>query len=101
MAAADVTQCHDKHQKGEAVRERHERIIVDAARYCRPGVNINGEGGDEPHAGAPIGKPVIHSVSPAVRLLVSDGRNSRARRPNLQRVMLRSKSFSCNHQRGR
>jgi hypothetical protein len=69
MAAADVTQCHDKHQKGEAVRERHERIMVDSARYCRPGVNINGEGGDEPHAGAPIGKPVIHSVSPAVRLL--------------------------------
>jgi len=29
-----------------------------------------------------------------------DGRNSRVRRPNLQRVMLRSKSLSCNHQRG-
>ena len=64
-------------------------------------IKISGEGGDEPHPGVPIGKPVIHSVSPAVRLLVSDGRNSRARRPNLQRVMLRSKSFSCNHQRGR
>ena len=35
MAAADVAKCRDKHQNGEAVRERG-RIIVNAECDCRP-----------------------------------------------------------------
>jgi hypothetical protein len=48
MATADVAECRDKHQDGEAVRERDGRIMVDAERYCRPGADEDQrEGADE------------------------------------------------------
>jgi hypothetical protein len=39
MAAADVAECRDKHQDGQAVRERDGRIMVDAERDCRAGAD--------------------------------------------------------------
>jgi hypothetical protein len=35
MAAADVAEYRDKHQDGEAVRERDGRILVNTERDCR------------------------------------------------------------------
>jgi hypothetical protein len=48
MAAADVDECRDKHQDGQAMGERDGRIMVDAERYCRPGPDEDQrEGADE------------------------------------------------------